>query len=184
MRYLIFLSIVILLGLAGCTDLQDPVSTTAADENAEADAQRLVRSGPFRGTIDGTAITIGDCGQYTLLIAVDGSGPLSYLGLTDFSAEICSAWMDNIPPFEGEMTGTATGVAANGDTITMTMEGTYYAQDPPPTILQFDGTYTITGGTGRFAGASGTGSIYGEEDLQDLQGVHECWFRFDGSLQY
>jgi hypothetical protein len=42
--------------------------------------------------------------------------------------------------------------AANGDMLFLTMEGHGVATDPAKTILNF----TITGGTGRFEGATGS----------------------------
>ena len=46
-------------------------------------------------------------------------------------------------------------MAANGDTITLDLNGTATPIDPP-NVFFITETLTITGGTGRFAGASGT----------------------------
>ncbi len=49
--------------------------------------------------------------------------------------------------------GPATFVAANGDRLTMFLEARF-----DPVTARFIGTYRITGGTGRFRGAAGSGS--------------------------
>jgi hypothetical protein len=81
----------------------------------------------------------------------DGSGPLSHLGLATFHNDFSGF---TITGTTFTWTQTATIVAANGDEIFATAVGT-------GTLLP-DGTSeatlvsTITGGTGRFADASGT----------------------------
>jgi len=50
--------------------------------------------------------------------------------------------------------GAATFTAANGDTLTATVEG--QATPTSPGMLSIVEVYSITGGTGRFAGATGT----------------------------
>ena len=51
--------------------------------------------------------------------------------------------------------GTAVFTAANGDQLVTTFSGMATFPDQNG-ILTFDGTDTVTGGTGRFAGASGS----------------------------
>src|SRR5439155_5194404 len=52
-------------------------------------------------------------------------------------------------------TGTYTFIAANGDTLTATFVGHSAPTAADPTILYIEEDATITGGTGRFAGATG-----------------------------
>jgi hypothetical protein len=52
-------------------------------------------------------------------------------------------------------TGTATFTAANGDTLTATVEG-QASLTATPGVLSIVEVYTITGGTGRFADATGS----------------------------
>jgi len=69
--------------------------------------------------------------------------------------------------------GTATVTAANGDLIFATFEGEEIVPHGAPPPYKFTVDWKITGGTGRFAGASGSGistgldtleeSVYGEE---------------------
>ena len=56
--------------------------------------------------------------------------------------------------FRRVSTGAATFTAANGDTLTTTVVGR--ATPTTPGVLSIVEDYTITGGTGRFAGATGT----------------------------
>jgi len=54
----------------------------------------------------------------------------------------------------------ATLIGANGDTITVSLSGT----ECPTSVFGLDvlsGTYIVAGGTGRFAGASGGGTLLG-----------------------
>ena len=64
--------------------------------------------------------------------------------------------------------GHATWVAANGDCLFTTGSGEATPTDDPG-ILSIEGTETITGGTGRFEGA--TGSFTGVRLLNESTGV-------------
>ena len=56
--------------------------------------------------------------------------------------------------------GTVTITAANGDTLTFKYEGNLYLATG-----EGKGTFTFTGGTGRFANATGTGMFYAQLNL-------------------
>jgi len=79
---------------------------------------------------------------------VTGSGHGTHLGRFTFAA----------PHEVDTATRTASGVytftAANGDTLTATFTGTA-TPTATPGVLQIVETATVTGGTGRFAGATG-----------------------------
>ena len=62
-------------------------------------------------------------------------------------------------------TGHAEWTAANGDTFSTVFHGQLYPTDDP-TLLTFDVTHTVVGGTGRFKGA--TGSFEGVNGLFNL----------------
>jgi hypothetical protein len=57
----------------------------------------------------------------------------------------------------GDSTATYTITAANGDTVVLEMQ---FQSTLPPSVT-FEGTYTVTEGTGRFAGATGSGMLIG-----------------------
>lgn len=66
--------------------------------------------------------------------------------------------------------------SANGDQITLTI----YDEDCPiaPGVFKAVGTFVVTGGTGRFTGASGKGNLTGSPDFN--KGTFE--FSFDGTI--
>ncbi len=177
MRFLMFSAMAVLMILTAGQSLAADLSV----QQPEGQYKEVIE-GPFMGRIDGTITTIGYCAAVppTLRIRVAGNGVLSFLGVTSLDSEICSVWDGT---GEGTMTGSGTATGANGDQINISMTASYSVPLPPPSTMTITGSYTITGGTGRFEGATGSGEIYGEEDLQDLLGVHDCWFRFEGSFR-
>ena len=84
----------------------------------------------------------------------DLRGKMTHLGKTEFYTAHCAANGGMYALF-----GSATMVAANGDEVTLTYTATTVA--PPPVITQ-EIDMVITGGTGRFEGASGqlSGHVY------------------------
>jgi hypothetical protein len=58
----------------------------------------------------------------------------------------------------GQTSATYTLTAANGDTVVLEME---FETTFLPGGVTFTGTYTVTEGTGRFAGATGSGTLIG-----------------------
>ena len=61
--------------------------------------------------------------------------------------------------FSVPTTGTATLTDADGSTLSLDVQGTYTGSTAGTGPMTFAGTFTITGGTGRFAGASGSGDL-------------------------
>ena len=59
---------------------------------------------------------------------------------------------------DGSATATYTLTGANGDTVILAM--IFQATEIPGGVT-FEGTYVVTGGTGRFAGTAGTGTLEG-----------------------
>jgi hypothetical protein len=102
---------------------------------------------PVKGTSTSTSIVDIATGTGT----VDGSGQLSHLGRFTFHNDFTSFTLTGPDTFS--FTLTAIIVAANGDEIftTATGTGTLTATGSEATLVS-----TITGGTGRFADASGT----------------------------
>lgn len=111
---------------------------------AYADSNQI----PFNGSFSG-AVTI--TGETTA--ALGGSGIAAHLGL--------SAYVANV----SDITPTATGftdvlvetlTAANGDTLTIRC--VQVAVQTSPGVFVGTDQWTVTGGTGRFAGATGQGT--------------------------
>jgi hypothetical protein len=116
---------------------------------------------PFRGTLAGTA-TITPLDPPMVAVQIDATGTATYLGRFALQA----------PHVVNQATLTAVGTylitAANGDTITADLAGTATMVEPP-NVISITETATVTGGTGRFEGA--TGSIQVERIFNRATGV-------------
>ena len=110
-------------------------------------------------------------------LTLSGTGRASHLGkATCFSGnEVVDFTQQPLPT----MTGTLTLTAANGDTLTGEMDAfAIPAQDGSITFL---GTLTFTGGTGRFAHATGTAEFGGTGTPTSAFGGIG-WFAFEGTV--
>ena len=96
-----------------------------------------------------------------------GSGQASHLGAITGSGTDC------ITPTSAYTYAFSNGklslIAANGDELRADYSGALTPSATPP-IYVVAGTYRITGGTGRFSNASGTGTVGGLTNLQTGQG--------------
>ena len=113
---------------------------------------------PFSATYH-ELVTFSPCGATVVCVDARGVGQATHLGRStelsdagtvDFSTAPCATIHNPL----------ASLIGANGDTITVSESGT----GCPTNVFGFDvltGTYTVTGGTGRFAGASGGGTLSG-----------------------
>jgi hypothetical protein len=107
---------------------------------------------PFKGVIvgGGTAVPDATC-PLGIRTVMWGTGEVAHLGLTEMTASHCSP--DWGAPILG---GVQTFVAANGDKLEMTYTATVEPFVPEEgAIMVGPGDTVITGGTGRFADASG-----------------------------
>jgi hypothetical protein len=103
---------------------------------------------PLKGSIE--ALETYQINGPTMSVTATGSGEATHLGRYTVSYEV----KVDLP------TGTGTGlsahyVAANGDSLFAEGSGQATPTDDPNVFLVVE-TYTITGGTGRFAGATGS----------------------------
>jgi len=116
---------------------------------------------PFRGTLAGMA-TVTPLDPPIVAVRIEASGTATHLGRFTLVA----------PHTVNQATLTAVGVylitAANGDTITADLAGTATMVEPP-NVISITETATVTGGTGRFAGA--TGSIQVQRMFNRATGV-------------
>jgi hypothetical protein len=119
---------------------------------------------PFKGTV--SAVETGQVVFPTRVIDREGTGTATYLGR--FTEHVTAAI--NLPTLSA--TGTATFTAANGDILLATVAG--QATRTSPTTLSIVEVYTITGGTGRFADASGSFTL--ESTLDQTTGVSSGTF--------
>jgi hypothetical protein len=120
---------------------------------------------PFKGTIQ--AVETSQVVFPTLSVTLDGTGTATYLGKYTEHA----TFQVNLLTLSG--VGSATFTAANGDTLTAT--GVGQATPTSPGVVSIVEVYTITGGTGRFADATGTFTL--ERTLNQGTGVSTGTFR-------
>ncbi|HSU19087.1 MAG TPA: hypothetical protein VLI45_05020 [Acidobacteriaceae bacterium] len=103
---------------------------------------------PFKGTIAGND-SDNFLSDTTVLVTSTGTGVSTQLGRFSFTLET------TVDLVVGTETGTAEFTAANGDVIHTTYVG-FGAFTNDPDVVGILETFTISGGTGRFAGAQGT----------------------------
>jgi hypothetical protein len=127
-----------LIGLLVLVALALPLHAAAADQV------------PLKAAETGTFQLLGPCEANGVVVDVTGTGHATQLG--HYSAH----YQECLLPATGAVTaGSFTLTAANGDTVFGTYSGNAVPSDDP-TVIAFDDPGVITGGTGRFAGASGS----------------------------
>ena len=143
----------------GCSQSITPTSPTSlsASPSIASSEAKVTGAGvfskdqevPFKGRLEGTA-TITP-GSPFLSVSIEGTGNATHLGR--FTVEIPHL----VNPMNRTSIGTYEFTAANGDTLTAGFTG--QATLTAPGVLSVVETATITGGTGRFAGASGSFTV-------------------------
>ena len=122
------LAVLVVLGLAASAAAGEPV--------------------PFKGSLEGD-VTVTPLTPPFVAVDVEATGEATHLG--NFTLDI--------PHVVNRATRTAVGsyefTAANGDTLTADFTGKSSPTETPG-VLYIVETATITGGTGRFAGATGS----------------------------
>lgn len=110
-------------------------------------AQNLI---PFKGAIQGQETHTGEFP----IITANGS----CTGIATVVGNLSLTYQDTIDLRTASGTGIGQLIAANGDTIYLTNTGSADVVSKPGFALITE-IYTITGGTGRFAGAQGSFSL-------------------------
>lgn len=115
---------------------------------------------PFRGSDVGGFELPGSCpgGEE---VVIYGTGHATHLGAYAYKATECFA-------SSGTFAGSATLTAANGDTIMGTYQGQVSGTNDPD-VLAYQEDLELSGGTGRFAGATGTLHVVGAANLSSLE---------------
>ena len=144
--------------VAGCTEsTPTPTEPRAAAASPSAGLARSATSVPLKGSCSLT-FTAVPFPPPPILHQVDvGTCHLTHMGLTNFYGE------QDINLIAGVQSGWRTLTAANGDKLYFTHVG----QSGPvgPGLIGFRAQFTIVGGTGRFAGATGSGQGNGVATL-------------------
>jgi hypothetical protein len=91
-------------------------------------------------------------------IQLTGAGNASKLGRSTNSSAVSIVGPAASCPGGFAIHGEETVTGANGDQITWTIDDDACPTDTP-NVYRISATYTVTGGTGRFAGATGQGTI-------------------------
>ena len=122
---------------------------------------------PFRGHVQEVIIDVAPVPE-GLRVTATGEGQATYLGRFTRLSHVV------VHPEDGSAEGTIVFTAANGDQLFMDVVGL------PTTTASISGTYTFTGGTGRFRNASGGAEFVG---LIAPDGIR-ITVAFEGTIQY
>jgi hypothetical protein len=105
---------------------------------------------PFKGAMQGHDTDTGFTST-TVTVLTMGTGIGTHLGQFSFTQTVTVEFAN------GHDTGSAQWFAANGDSISTTITGSGEAIEPG--LFSITEVHTITGGTGRFAGAQGSFTV-------------------------
>lgn len=118
---------------------------------------------PFKGSDRGGFQLPGACpGGNLERVVINGTGHATQLGAYAYAATEC------FDPVSGAFAGSSTLTAANGDALTGTYEG-QVSVTGDPNVIAYEEELKVTGGTGRFAGATGTLQVAGLANLLTLE---------------
>ena len=115
---------------------------------------------PFKGSVE--AVESYDIQFPTLFVDTTGTGVATHLGLFTVT------WEFTVNLLNGAGIGSAHFIAANGDSVFTESLGQGDPTLEDPDITRVVETHTITGGTGRFAGATGDFTL---ERLVNMAGI-------------
>lgn len=120
---------------------------------------------PFKGRIVGNLVqeALSDP-PVNWSVEISGTGQATHLGRVEVFITNTDVGLGDGILVPNAPTGTGTFIGPKGDKVF----GEYSWVASPtlnPNVLAFSGTFTITGGEGRFAGATGGGTFSGEGDM-------------------
>ena len=107
---------------------------------------------PFNGAMQGNDTDTGFTNTTVTVLTV-GQGSGTHMGKFSFTQSVTVEFAT------GHDTGSAQWFAANGDSISTTITGSGKVIDPILFVIEIEEVHTITGGTGRFAGAEGSFTV-------------------------
>ncbi len=165
----LFVSALVLAACAGDTPL-----ATAPGQSGLATSETLSAAHvptPFRGSCD---LIVTPLPSTPPIIRQTDTGPcrLSHLGRATLEGVL------EIDLTTGTQTGTRTLTAANGDELYLSVVGT--SGPAGPGLVSFTASFTIDGGTGRFADATGTATGEGIANLM----TRETSTTIEGEIVY
>lgn len=143
-------------------------------------ASHAAESSPFKATLqtkESLAFNPTACVSVPFLQGTTtGAGVAAHLGKVTGTATDCIIPGDSVYTFTG---GHLVLTAANGDTLTADYSGSL-TPTTAPAVFTLAGSYRITGGTGRFAGATGTGYMQGVNNIVSGAGA----YTLNGEIAY
>lgn len=157
-------------GVLACAD-GSPTEPSALKASAPALARAVALSRPAGGEC---RTQFEFLSQTQILIALDCN--LRHLGRTSGTS---SQTITFTGPTSNALTASTVYTAANGDLLYASFTGTGTI-DPVNLTVSFTGTETYSGGTGRFANASGSAALSGTASLITNSGVYTT----TGTLTY
>lgn len=122
-----------------------------------------------------TAVVGMSAGTGTIMI---GSKQQNYTGPISATATDCAT--AQLQFSDGKLTITA----VNGDKLTATYWGAFIPTATPGVFAINGGAFTITGGTGFFAGASGTGQLQGTELINPANPLYYGKLQATGTISF
>lgn len=105
--------------------------------------------------------------QNRSVVIVNGNGTATGLGATSTKVHLVQTLDLTVQP--NTLTGTTMHLISGTDTLKGHYNGTSNPPLPAPSV-SFSGPFTITSGTGRFAGATGEGTFTGSANLTNATG--------------
>jgi hypothetical protein len=170
MRNWIFLFALVLF-VTSCTKDDQPLNSTAFQNEESLDRDATV---PFKAAFV-TYPTIVVPPPF-LVLEIPGEGKASHMGkVTMFSNS-----QVNLTVFPFVQTGDMLITAADGSTLVGYFAGIGFPDPDNPQGVTYSGDYELTGGTGRFEGATGSGTYYGAAVTGDPTGLGDLYF--EGTL--
>jgi hypothetical protein len=107
---------------------------------------------PFKGAMEGHDTDTPGPLPGTVVVTTNGTGIGTHLGQFSFTQ------VSTVDLRAGTGTGSTRWIAANGDSIDTTSAGSGEPTETPG-VIRITEIHTITGGTGRFAGAEGSFTV-------------------------
>lgn len=138
---------------------------------------------PFKASLV-TAETLGydpvRCPVAGIVGTTTGAGQSSHLGAVKMVATDCPLLVPGVVPTFSN--GVLTLTATNGDQLNANYQGALHPMAGVPDLYSIVGDFSVTGGTGRFAGAKGSGYLQGTITLGPL--VSKGEYQVTGVLSY
>jgi hypothetical protein len=200
----LFYALALLVALTACQTATDGGGfALTAESDAELEGLALGGARPWKVSIDWSMDTVlwagemftpavekstfdGRCATPSdFLMIGEGRAQASHMGRVAYAYEQCSSYLTPPPGVTWE--GVMTLVAADGSSVSMTYTGGAVADfEAESYVMASD--YVITGGTGRFAGASGGGPGGGVVTWVDIVqvffGLDTMLVEIDGEIAY